>query len=113
MSQTSPVTCRWSDSGVGGGWVHVAGDLDLATSSQLEATLLEAQIKADTVALDLRGLTLVDSVGAHVVADAGARARQPGPRLMVVGGAPQVERALALTEPGGGVEWFDLEAGRA
>ena len=32
MPQAIPFTCRWSDSGVGPAWVHVAGDLDLATS---------------------------------------------------------------------------------
>lgn len=84
MPQRIPFTCRWSDSGAGAAWVHVAGDLNLATSSQLEATLLEAQVKADTVVLDLRGLTL---------------------------GAPQVARVLALTEPVGGLDVFDLDVG--
>jgi anti-anti-sigma factor len=110
MPQTIPFTCRWSDSGVGVTWVHVAGGLDPETSSQLEATLLEAQIKAQTVVLDLRGVTSVDSGGAHAVVDAGARARRLDRRLIVVRGAPDVDRALTLTQLGGGLELFDVDA---
>lgn len=110
MPEVEPFTCRWSDSGVGAAWVHAAGGLDSATSSRLEATLLLAQIAARTVVLDLRGLTLVDSAAAHVIADAGARARQPGRRLMVVRGDPRVDSALELLDAEADLELFDLGA---
>ncbi len=107
MSYITPFSCRWSDSGVGAAWVRVAGELDLATSPQLEAALQEAQFGASTVVLDLRALTFIDSAGARVIAAAVARARPDG-RLMVVRGAPAVEKLLTLTGTAGELETFDL-----
>lgn len=111
MPQTIPFTCRWSDSGVGSAWVHVAGDLDLATSSQFDATLREAQLRATTVVLDLRALSLLGSSGRHAIADAAARARQDDRRLMVVRGAPHVDSSLTQIDGAGELEIFDLERG--
>ncbi len=109
MPRTIPFICRWSDSGVGAAWVHVAGELDLATVPQFEAALHAAQIKAWTVVLDLRALAFVDCLGAHAIADAAARARQDGRRLMVVRGGRQVNKVLTLTGAAAGLEIFDLE----
>ncbi len=108
MSYITPFSCRWSDSGVGAAWVHVAGELDLATSPQLEVALREAQFGASTVVLDLRALSFIDSAGARVIAAAAARARPDGRRLMVVRGAREVERLLTLTGTAGELETFDL-----
>ena len=109
MPQTIPFICRWSDSGVGAAWMHVAGELDLATVPQFEAALHAAQIKAWTVVVDLRALTFIDCLGAHAIADAAARARQEGRRLMVVRGGRQVNKVLTLTGAAAGLEIFDLE----
>ncbi len=109
MPRTIPFICRWSDSGVGAAWVHVAGELDLATVPQFEAALHAAQIKAWTVVVDLRALTFIDCLGAHAIADAAARARQDGRRLMVVRGGRQVNKVLTLTGAAAGLEIFDLE----
>ncbi len=46
--------------------VAVAGELDLATASEFEATLLE-QLGAGSVRLDLRGLSFMDSTGIRVL----------------------------------------------
>jgi anti-anti-sigma factor len=46
--------------------VAVAGELDLATASEFEATLLE-QLAAGSVRLDLRGLSFMDSTGIRVL----------------------------------------------
>ena len=46
--------------------VAVAGELDLATSAQFEATLLE-QLTAGPVRLDLRGLSFMDSTGIRIL----------------------------------------------
>jgi anti-sigma B factor antagonist len=108
MSYITPFSCRSSDSGVGAAWVHVAGELDLATSPQLAAALREAQFGASTVVLDLRALSFIDSAGARVIAAAAARARPDGRRLMVVRGPPEVERLLTLTGTAGELETFDL-----
>ena len=109
MPQTIPFICRWSDSGVGAAWMHVAGELDLATVPQFEAALHAAQINAWTVVVDLRALTFIDCLGAHAIADAAARARQEGRRLMVVRGGRQVNKVLTLTGAAAGLEIFDLE----
>lgn len=46
--------------------VAVAGELDLATAPQFEATLLE-QLTAGSVRLDLRGLSFMDSTGIRIL----------------------------------------------
>lgn len=107
MSYITPFSCRWSDSGVGAAWVRVAGELDLAAAPQLEATLQVAQLNASKVVLDLRALSSIDPAGARVIAAAAARAR-PNGRLMVVRGAPEVDRLLTLTGTAGELETFDL-----
>ena len=108
MPYTVPFSCRWSDSGVGAAWVHVAGDLDFGAAPQLEATLQVAQLNASKVVLDLRALSFIDSGGARVIANAAARARPDGRRLMVVRGSREVERLLTLTGTAGALETFDL-----
>lgn len=111
MPQTTFFTCRWSDSGVGSAWVHVAGHLEDATSPQFDATLREAQLRATKVVLDLRALELLESSGLRAIADAAARARQDDRRLMVVRGAPHVDTSLTQIDGAGDLEIFDLERG--
>jgi anti-sigma B factor antagonist len=108
VSHAIPFSCRWSDSGVGAAWVRVAGELDFAAAPQLEATLQAAQLHASKVVLDLRALSFIDSGGARVIADAAARARPDGRRLMVVRGSREVDRLLTLTGTAGDLETFDL-----
>jgi anti-anti-sigma factor len=52
----------------GGDGVHVAvaGELDLGTAAEFEATLLE-QLAAGSVRLDLRGLSFMDSTGIRIL----------------------------------------------
>ena len=69
--------CSWTDGGPDAAWVHVAGELDIATTPQLERTLREAQLQARLVVLDLRELAFIDSSGVHAIVNAGIRARQP------------------------------------
>ncbi len=108
MSYTIPFSCRWSDSGVGAAWVRVAGDLDFGAAPQLEATLQAAQLQASKVVLDLRALSFIGPGGVRVIADAAARARPDGRRLMVVRGSREVDRLLTLTGTAGELETFDL-----
>jgi anti-anti-sigma factor len=103
---TIPFSCRWSDSGVGAAWVRVAGELDLVTSPELEATLQAAQLNASKVVLDLRAVSFIDSAGASVIAAAATRAHSHGRRLMIVRGAPDVDEVLTGTP--GDLETFDL-----
>ncbi len=89
--------CSWSDSGEDTAYVHLTGELDLATAPELERTLQQAQARAPVVVLDLRELTFVDVSGLHVIANANARAKRADGRSIVVRGARQLDRLMTLT----------------
>ena len=107
--EPSPFVCSWSGWGPDAGWVHAAGELDLAASARLARTLEEALHHARLVVLDLRELTFMDSAGLHAIIDAGVRARHERHRLMLVRGPAQVLRLFALTGTGQDVEILDLD----
>ncbi len=89
--------CSCTDAGLDAAWVHVTGELDIATAPQLERTLREAQLQAHLVVLDLRELAFMDSSGVHAIVDASIRARQAGHQLLLVRGPPHIDRAFTLT----------------
>lgn len=89
--------CTWQTGGTGAAWVHVAGELDLATSPQLRQTLRDAQLHARLVVLDLRELTFMDGSASRVILDSAGDARREGGRVIVVRGPVQVDRVLTLT----------------
>jgi anti-sigma B factor antagonist len=77
--------------------IAVFGELDLATSPQLEQELIRVeQTGVSLIELDLAGLTFVDSAGVHVLARADARAQLSGSGLIVKPGGRAVQRVLAL-----------------
>jgi len=88
----------------------VAGELDLATSPELDEVLQGAQDGARLVVLDLRALTFIDSSAIHVILHAAGRGRRTGGRLMLVRGPSQVERVFTLTGASDKVSIFDLDA---
>lgn len=106
-----PFACSWHTAGVNAGWVHVAGELDLATSPQLRQTLVEAQRVAGLLVLDLRELSFIDCSGAHVILDVAEEARRDGDRLLIVRGPAQVDRLLKLTAVSKRVPIVDLAPG--
>jgi anti-anti-sigma factor len=89
--------CSWTDCGLDIASVHVAGELDIATTPQLERTLEQAQLQARLVVLDLRGLAFMASTGVHAIARASIQARQVARRLVVLRGPPNVDRIFALS----------------
>lgn len=89
--------CSWTKDGSGAAWVHVAGELDLATKPQLVRTLRESQLQARVVVLDLRELEFMDSSGAHAIINASMRARRLGGRLVLLRARRNVYRVLTLT----------------
>lgn len=89
--------CSPADVGVGAAWVHVAGELDVATTPQLDRTLREAELQTRLVVLDLRDIPFMDASGVHAVVDASVRAREVGRRLLLPRGPPDVDRMFALT----------------
>jgi anti-anti-sigma factor len=73
------------------------GELDIATAEQLEGALREIELSdADTIVLDLSGLTFIDSTGLRLVLDANDRCGGTADRLRVIAGSPAVERLLDI-----------------
>ena len=101
--------CSRTNGGLDAAWVHVAGDLDVATTPQLERMLRDAQSQARLVVLDLRELAFMDCCGAHAIVNASISARQLGRRLVLLRGPPNVDRVFTLTGSSGAVEIADLE----
>jgi anti-sigma B factor antagonist len=103
--------CSWTGGGPDGSWVRVVGELDIATTPQLERTLREAQLEARLVVLDLRELVFMDSSGVHAIVNAGIRARQAARRLLVLRGPPNVDRVFTPSGRFDDVEIHDLDPG--
>lgn len=76
--------------------VTVSGELDVATSRDLDRELAQLQ-DVSLVVIDLRGLSFVDSTGLGVLVRAHQRAEELGHRLALVRGNGQVNRLLSLT----------------
>ena len=106
-----PFHCSIVNGGVDAAWVHVAGELDIATAPQLDRTLRAARLQARLVVLDLRELTFMDCSGVHAIVDASTRARNVGRRLVLLRGAPNVDRVFALTGSSDQVDICDLDLG--
>ena len=74
----------------------VFGELDVASTPELEAELVRATDK-ELVVVDLRELEFIDSTGLGVLVKAHDRAREAGRRFALVRGLGQVQRLLGLT----------------
>ena len=104
-----PAVVSCTNGGLDAAWMHVAGDLDIATTLQLERTLRDAQSQARLVVLDLRDLAFMDCCSAHAIVNASISARQLGRRLVLLRGPPNVDRVFTLTGSTGAVEIADLD----
>jgi anti-anti-sigma factor len=62
----------------------VSGELDLETAPEFRALLEEAEQGAETLVVDLRGVTFIDSCGLGELSGAHQRAHREGRRLVVV-----------------------------
>ena len=102
-----PFACSSTDGGVNAAWVRVTGELDIATTPQLERTLRGPEAQAQLVVLDLTELTFIDSSGVHAIVDASVRARDAGRRLIFLRGSSAVDRMLELAEVAGEVQIGD------
>ena len=86
--------------------ITLEGELDLATSPQVEAVLREpCDHGVARRVLDLSGLTFMDSSGLRVVLVADAAGRRDGPALVVVKGPPSVQRVFEITGVLGGLRF--------
>jgi anti-anti-sigma factor len=76
----------------------VSGELDLASSEELEAHLKQLEsAEPDLLVLDLRELEFMDSTGLRAVIAADVRARERGARLVIVRAREEVDRVFRLT----------------
>jgi anti-sigma B factor antagonist len=74
-----------------------SGDLDVATSSQLEAELLRVEATdATSIVLDLSGLDFIGATGLQVIVDADARSRAHANRLVLVRPSESVSRVFVI-----------------
>lgn len=92
-----PFVCACKADGSGSICLHVEGELDRANVPAFKRALQGAQSEAGTVSLDLQELTFIDCSALKEVLDADALARQRGRTLLLVRGAGQVDRVMALT----------------
>jgi anti-sigma B factor antagonist len=102
--------CASTQGGLDAGWVHVAGELDIATAPQLARMLRESLSRAQLVVLDLRELSFMDCSGVHAIVDASSWARRAGRQLVVLRGPAHVDRLFALT---GNADTVEREPSRA
>ena len=90
------VRCDQQD---GGAVVVVTWEVDMSTSPALREQLRAPEAQAETVVLDLREVTFMDSSGLGAIVGQHKRAREHGFRFAVaVGGAAGVERILVLAQ---------------
>jgi anti-anti-sigma factor len=74
------------------------GELDIATTPELEQALADAAADAATeIVLDLRELTFMDSSGLRALAQANTRAGESGVDLSIWRGPRQIERVLEIS----------------
>jgi anti-sigma B factor antagonist len=78
--------------------IGVSGELDLASSPELERELERGTASdVELLIIDLRKLEFMDSTGLSVLVRAHQKATQSGKRFALVKGPQQVQRLLSLT----------------
>ena len=84
--------------GDGAAVVRVTGEIDILTAPQLRETLLgHLSPTAPNLAVDLSGVTFIDSTGLSVLVNALRRARSFGGDVRLVLPSEQVAKVLELT----------------
>ena len=104
-----PFVCTRTEGGRDAAWVHLAGELDIATTPRLALTLHEALMQARLVVLDLRELAFMDASGLRAIVHASVRARQAGRRLILIRGPLNIDCLFSLTGYADQVEIGDLD----
>ena len=83
------------------GGVHtvvLTGELDLATAADVDRVLEQVEATdAESIVLDLSGLTFMDSTGVRLVVNAHARSRADANRLTLRRGQAAVQRVMELS----------------
>jgi anti-sigma B factor antagonist len=78
--------------------LSLSGELVFETARKVEKELrVIEERKPPTLALDLSGLSMIDSTGLALVVSADSRARGDGRRLVIVEGPDPVQRVFRMT----------------
>ena len=78
--------------------LSLSGELVFETARKVERELrVIEERKPDALAIDLSGLSMIDSTGLALVVSADSRARSEGRRLMLVEGPDSVQRVFRMT----------------
>ena len=78
--------------------LSLSGELVFETARKVERELRNMEERRPTaLAIDLSGLSMIDSTGLALVVSADSRARGEGRRLMVVEGPDSVQRVFRMT----------------
>lgn len=86
--------------------VIVVGELDLATADELGQAVAQVRAAAVTdIALDLRGVDVIDFTGLRMLLSLRNDAKRHGHGLTLVSPAPTVQRIFALTGTRGLFDW--------
>lgn len=79
--------------------IQAGGEIDLATSPQLQAVLVELVDRGcHQLIIDLEQVSFLDCAGIRVLVDARRRAQEHGGSLKLVRPRPLVRRVLEITE---------------
>ena len=78
--------------------ISLSGELVFETARKVERELRALEERhTGTIALDLSGLSMIDSTGLALVVSADSRARGEGRRLIIVEGPAAVQRVFRMT----------------
>lgn len=98
-SSQKPFRCTLDEAGDGLVFLRPAGELDLATAPQLDASLREAHERGfRRLVVDLRGLEFMDSTGLTLLIRWTLEARNDGIEFAVVPGDSRIRRLFELTQ---------------
>lgn len=95
----------------GATWLHLSGELDIASSSWLDGFIRDAMAANRVVVLDLEQLEFVDCSGLHAIEDAAVEALIAGRRVMVTRVPAPILRIMRLTGVDLALEFLDLAGG--
>jgi anti-anti-sigma factor len=78
--------------------IAVEGELTIYRANELKQTLLAALEHADALAIDLSGVTEIDSAGVQLLMMASASAHEAGCELRLTGHSPAVREVFELLD---------------
>lgn len=88
--------------------IALAGELCLTTTGDIEQELRRVELTcAHVIAVDLREVTFIDSMGIHLIVQAQRRSSQGSNRLILVRGSQAVQRLFEICDLAGRLPFVD------